>query len=243
MFQNVDIEHHAEEDDQSEDDEILHSLGIGFLIVVAAIARKDERLIRVTERLREHHHYHGDLETGSVDAELLIRENLVIKEERKEDLVCCLIEYAGNTKNQDRERITQDMLQHWEIGLGTETGDHIRDQHQQRAECREDIGHEHITHTIIGTEEPVDELRMAVVDSRTDNEEKDIQENIQKNVKDLDTRKSPRFPFITKLGERDTAEGINGTDTSHHGDIFGMMGITQAGTDIWQQRIDDEDEQ
>ena len=68
-------------------------------------------------------------------------------------------------------------------------------------------------------------------------------EDIQKNVEDLDTRKSPCFPFVTEIGERDTAEGINGTDAGHHGDIFGMLGITQAGTDIWQQRIDDEDEQ
>ena len=106
---DVDIEHHRQENEQPEDDEIFHRLGIGFLVPVACIfvTGKDEGFIGKSEGLCKHHHDNRYLVDGPVYAQLRHGVGAARGQHRIKHLIEGLVHDAGKSQNEQRERILQ----------------------------------------------------------------------------------------------------------------------------------------
>ena len=228
VFQYIQIEHHAQEDEEGEDDKVLHRLAIRLLVVVALVAGKDKRLVGIAEGLDEHHHHHGYLEARPVDTQLLVGIRLVFKQEGEEDLICRLVEDARYTQEEDGERIAKYRLQQREVRSFPEGWPHIGQEQQEGRRRRNDIGRKDIAYAIVRYVEPIYPPRMTRIDAGTNNQQEDVQSDVEKYVEKSDAREVPRQPLVSQVGKRDAAERIHRHDARHHRHIFRMLRITDA---------------
>ena len=98
VSQNVHVAHDDEKGQKREDDEKLHSLGVGFTVVLVAAFPENERFIGVAESLCNHGHDHGYFHCGSIDTEFDV-PFMATANHGVNDFVRRLVQDAGNAQN------------------------------------------------------------------------------------------------------------------------------------------------
>ena len=193
MLENRHVHHHREESKQSENDEVFHHLGLGFLVGGIALATKDEGFVGVTESLGDHRHNHRNFDAGAVDAQLYITF-LTRNDETVAYLVGYLVEDASQTQKKEWPRITQHLLQHLTVDSETQLLD-FRDETKGNQARADEVDNKNIA-DLVTVLIPAHQTGMALFQSRSNQENKQIQPDVEEDKQELQRGEFDGFVFI-----------------------------------------------
>lgn len=224
---------------------VLHGIGIRVQRPAVLVLGEDKRFVGITERLREHHHDHGDLEARAVDTELRLRVGGSI-EEGEEDTVEGLIHDAEHTQHQQRQGIAEHAPQQGEGEMRTVPLTPRLDDSRQQAEgldgSGKDIRHEDIAHPIRRVI-PRGYARNMLY-ARTEHQEEKVECDIEKDKQEFEYGKAYGAFLVAKVSEGNACKGIQGNDDAEERDELAVVGVAEeVGNGLRKDTTEDGKEQ
>ena len=219
--QDVEIGYHHEERQQGEDNEILHSLGIGVAVVFVLRLAEDERLVGIAERLGYHSHNHGNLGGGSIDAELRLLVNALV-EVGEDYLVESLVKDARNSEHKQRPCVAEHASPQLAVETPAETRELAPEAEQHHTRAYEiDVEH----HTHVHREMLVVESEWIELHGWQHDEIHEVEHDVEHDIDQLQRGKLNSLLLIAQIGERDALEGVDRHTHEHHSHPTLMVGI------------------
>lgn len=228
VFEQIKVERYTHQDKVGKKYIVLHGIGIRVQRLAVLVLGEDKRFVGITERLREHHHDHGDLEARTVDTELRLRVGGGI-EEGEEYLVQSLVHDAEHAQHQQRQGIAKHAPQQGEREMRAVPLTPRLDDSRQQAESLDgsgkDIRHKDIAHPIRRVI-PQGYAR-GVLYARTEHQEEEVECDIEKDKQEFEYGKAYRAFLVAEVSEGDACESVHGDDDTEERDELAMVGVAE----------------
>ena len=233
MAKNIDITHHNEKCQQSEDNEILHGFGVSITIVFVFRLAKHKWFVGITKGLRYHGHNHSYLTCCSVNAQLhvCIISFIYIREQY---LIGCLVKYACYAQYQDGPAIRKHTFEQGFIKNVGETAQLFIETEGDASRTNE-VDVEGVTCTNAWRINKVHPLMSSFVKGWQQQIVNQIERNIAANEEQFEGGKLDGTFLITKISKRYALKCIDGYRRGHHPNVRGMVGITHCLGDGMQE--------
>ena len=226
ILENGQVEHHSQECQQGEDDEVLHACGKHLGRVLVAAAGKDERLVGIAEGLREQAHDEGNLRAGAINAQLH-HPFLSGHEVGVENLVANLVEDADESQQKQGPGVAQHALRQRFVEA---EGESFQLRYEAKSYYRgaEEIDEEDKSYAVVEPLVDILEDRKRAEHARHHQKDEEIEQDAQDDERHLECHKFHRPVLLAQTGKHDCLEGIQSSNDGKAADVLGMFGIAHS---------------
>ena len=216
MFENIDIGHHHQEGEEREDQEIFHRQRVSGAIVgrFALFRRgKHERFVGVAKSLGDERHDHRDFHCAPVDAEL---HNAFVTRNQlgEENLIDGLVQNPRNPEHQNGPGVGKHGAYQTAVDAPFHTEELFPKTEGDQSGANQ-IDEEHMAHFYFP---PFDEMR-------ENDEEKKIEEDVERNEAKFEHGKLHRSALITEITERHCLKSVESHHCGHHPHVVRVIGV------------------
>ena len=220
------IHHHGKKSKHGEHHEILHSVSERLRAVPVAAAVEYYRFVGVAERLCKQGHYHCNLYTGTINAQLHhpFRSR---HHKRIEYFVGNLIEYANQAKDKEWPAVGKEPSCKGPVEA---VGDSLEfaDKTEGDTECAQQVYEENQPDAIVHTY--IKRLCCGETAEKPGKhqENAEIQQDVRYYESKLKAHELDRTSLLSQPAEHYGLEGVQGDNRCHAGDVFRVGGVAES---------------